>query len=187
MIHFLVRKGNEGLLANHPAIDRVWVWDKRNHKHRHLLQLIQKLRKIRFSLVFNLQRFGSTGFLTWRLRADQKVGFSQNPFAFCYDKKIRHEVPYPLSEEDREKSWRDFPHEVDRNLSLLEEGQTLDPATRRPQLYPSAADEAHSRHLAKPHTVCGRRSRLGLADQTVATGEMARAASRASRLISLYT
>ena len=39
-IHFLLRKGNESLLDNHPSIDKVWIWDKNNNKNYSLIKLI---------------------------------------------------------------------------------------------------------------------------------------------------
>ena len=33
-IDFLLRKGNEELIANHPFINKTIVWDKKNKKHK---------------------------------------------------------------------------------------------------------------------------------------------------------
>ena len=38
-IDFLVRKGNEGLLKNHPLLNEVLVWNKQQGKFKNLLQL----------------------------------------------------------------------------------------------------------------------------------------------------
>ncbi len=35
-IDFLVRKGNEALLTNHPFLHEVLIWEKREHKLRNL-------------------------------------------------------------------------------------------------------------------------------------------------------
>ena len=32
-IDFLLRKGNEGLLANHPVINNLLIWDKKDKKY----------------------------------------------------------------------------------------------------------------------------------------------------------
>ena len=68
-IHFLLRKGNESLLENHPAVDRVWVWNKSGGKTRNLLGLVKELRAFEFDAVYNLHRFGSSGYVTWRMRS----------------------------------------------------------------------------------------------------------------------
>ena len=31
-IDFLLRKGNEGLLANHPFVEKVWIWEKNKRR-----------------------------------------------------------------------------------------------------------------------------------------------------------
>lgn len=130
-IHFLVRKGNESLLQNHPAISQVWVWDKKQNKTRNLFKLIYNLRKTRFDLVVNVQRFFSTGFVTACLNAKKKVGFAQNPFSFLYTQKYPHVLG--------NLNTTQYPHEVDRNIGLLKgivpEGRVL------PKLYPSLKDQ----------------------------------------------
>ena len=40
-IDFLLRKGNEGVVANHPKINRVLVWDKQQEKYRNLFRLLK--------------------------------------------------------------------------------------------------------------------------------------------------
>jgi len=120
-IHFLVRKGNESLLENNPFIDRVWIWNKQQNKLRNLFQLGKEIRNEKFDCVINLQRFASTGFLTWRSGAAKKMGFKENPFSFCFNSKFKHEVNNGL-------------HEVNRNLELLRE---FVPGDFPPRLFPS--------------------------------------------------
>ena len=120
-IHFLVRKGNESLLENNPFIDRVWIWNKQQNKIRNLFQLGNEIRNEKFDCVINLQRFASTGFLTWRSGALNKIGFQENPFSFCFSLKFKHEVNNGL-------------HEVNRNLELLRE---FVPGDFPPRLFPS--------------------------------------------------
>jgi ADP-heptose:LPS heptosyltransferase len=120
-VHFLVRKGNESLLENNPFIDRVWIWNKQQNKIRNLFQLGNEIRNEKFDCVINLQRFASTGFLTWRSGALNKIGFQENPFSFCFSLKFKHEVNNGL-------------HEVNRNLELLRE---FVPGDFPPRLFPS--------------------------------------------------
>jgi lipopolysaccharide heptosyltransferase II len=135
-IEMLVRAGNEGLLAGHPAIDRVWVWHKRGGalgKYRNLLGLIGQLRHGRYEAVVNLHRFAASGFVTWLLRAEEKIGFAKNPFGWAYTKRYPHTLG-SLGDVT-------YQHEVERNLSLLT-GLVSDTALERPRLYPSPADDA---------------------------------------------
>jgi ADP-heptose:LPS heptosyltransferase len=120
-IHFLVRKGNESLLENNPFIHHVWIWNKGQNKLSNLFKLSTEIRKEKFDCVINLQRFASTGFLTWRSSALKKIGFQENPFSFCFSSKFKHEVNNGL-------------HEVNRNLELLRE---FVPGDFPPRLFPS--------------------------------------------------
>ena len=137
-VHFLVRKGNESLLENNPFIDRILIWNKHQNKLRNLFQLGNEIRKEKFDCVINLQRFASTGFLTWRSGAAKKIGFQENPFSFCFSSKFKHEVNNGL-------------HEVNRNLELLRE---FVPGNFPPRLFPSVQNfEAVTEFKSKPY-VC---------------------------------
>jgi len=126
-ISIVVRKGNESLLQNHPKLNAVYVWNKKEKKYRHLLRLIHQLRQIHFDAVYNLQRFGSTGFMTWRLRAKIKVGYAENPFSTTYTRRYKHVL--------------DGSHEVTRNFGLVRADLPADAQLINPRLYPSQKDE----------------------------------------------
>ena len=59
-IDFLLRKGNEGLLENHPKINKVLIWDKQKNKQKNLLRIMRTIRSEDYDYVINLQRFFST-------------------------------------------------------------------------------------------------------------------------------
>jgi heptosyltransferase-2 len=123
-IDVVVKKGNESLLAGHPFIENLYIFDK-SQKVKNLWNLGKTLRANKYELVLNLQRFASSGLLTFLARGKESRGFAKNPFAFLYTKQYPHEM---------KPDW----HEVDRNLSLISD---LVPAPRRrPQLYPSLDD-----------------------------------------------
>ncbi len=142
-IHVLVRKGNENLLANHPAVNHIHTWDKRR-KYRALLEVIGELRQTPFDLAVNCHRFASSGLVMASIRAKEKRGFAKNPLSLLYTRRFDH-VLGTLGEANPL-------HEVDRNLSLLGGVVRLDAlaAARRPRLYPSAVDESLARSLAPP-------------------------------------
>lgn len=123
-IDFLLRKGNEGLLSGHPFLQEVLVWDKNSRKYLNLWRLLRRIRKERYDLVVNLQRFFSTGFLTAFSGARFRAGFDKNPLSFAFTHRKPHVIG-PI-------------HEVDRNLSLVEPWAGSE--TARPRLYPGAAD-----------------------------------------------
>ena len=60
-IDFLVRKGNEALLAGHPWLHETLVWDKKQHKLKNLWKMARRIRRERYDKVINVQRFAATG------------------------------------------------------------------------------------------------------------------------------
>ncbi|MEJ7673365.1 MAG: hypothetical protein WKF59_11785 [Chitinophagaceae bacterium] len=44
-IDFLLRKGNEGLLLNHPFLNAVLIWDKKQNKWGNLINILKQIRK----------------------------------------------------------------------------------------------------------------------------------------------
>ena len=129
-IDFLLRKGNEGLLLDHPYLNEVLIWNKKKDKTKNLFKLIQVIRKKKYDKVINVQRFFSTGLVTALSDAKEKIGFDKNPLSFLFDKKVKHIVGTKA----------DPVHEVERNLSLIKHFTDDAPATVR--LYPSAEDFA---------------------------------------------
>lgn len=127
-VDVLVRKGNEGILQNHRDIRTVFTFQKKEGKVKEMRRLIGEFRKIRYDEVINLQRFGSSGIITWLSGARIKSGFAKNPFSFCYTHKLPHEIGNGT-------------HEVERNLSCIQHhGAT----TRvRPTVYPGAENRSH--------------------------------------------
>jgi ADP-heptose:LPS heptosyltransferase len=126
-IDFLLRKGNEQLLAGHPFLHEILIWDKKQHKQKNLLQTLNRIRKNRYDQVINAQRFFATGVLTAFSGAKEKIGFDKNPLSFLFTKKIKHRV-------GGEQSM----HETNRNLALIS-GFTNNTGYK-PKLYPSAED-----------------------------------------------
>ena len=138
-IDVLVRKGNESLLANHPFLNRVLVWDKKKAKYRGLWQLLGQIRQARYDVVLNLQRFGATGVLTALSGAGQTVGFVKNPFSRFFTHRVPHQI-------------EPGKHEVERNAALLNPLQLKNTPQPRPKLYPSVADyEAVQLYQARPY------------------------------------
>ncbi|HWA33017.1 MAG TPA: glycosyltransferase family 9 protein [Cyclobacteriaceae bacterium] len=122
-IDFMVRKGNEGLVAAHPYIREVIVFDK-SKKIKNLLALVGKIRRSKYDLVVNIQRFAATGIMTALSGAKTTVGFVKNPMSRFFSKKVAHSL--------------EGPHEVERNHQLIEFLVGKD--RPRPRLYPSASD-----------------------------------------------
>ena len=127
-IDFMLRKGNEDLLKNHPFLHEVLIWNKKEQKLKHLFQLLGKVRKRKYDAIINVQRFAATGFLTAFSNAKFKVGFNKNHFSFLFNKSVKHVI-----------STAEVPlHEIDRNQKLIESFTDAHPS--KPKLHPSASD-----------------------------------------------
>ena len=124
-IDFLLRKGNESLLNNHPYVSNLIVWNKKNKKYKNLFHILALVRKQRYDYVINLQRFASTGFVAAFSKAKNKIGFRNNPFSIFFTKRIKHVI-------------QDGTHEVDRNNFLIK--HITDEQALRPKLHPSILD-----------------------------------------------
>ncbi|WBA40337.1 glycosyltransferase family 9 protein [Hymenobacter canadensis] len=135
-VDFLVRKGNEGLVQQHPHVRQVLVWDKKQDKYRGLWRLQQQIRAAGYGRVITLQRFASTGFLTAFSGAPERIGFDKNPLARGFTRAVPHIIGAGV-------------HEVSRNLHLLD--PAYDGPIPAPRLYPTAADEA----AAAPYAAAG--------------------------------
>ena len=123
-IDFLVRKGNEELLAEHPTINKLLIFDRKN-KLSSLLGIIKELRESRYDVVINLHRFGSSGLICGLSGAKVRIGFDKNPFSFMCTKTVKHNIG-------------DGTHEVERNHELIKELTNEQPA--KPKLYPGEED-----------------------------------------------
>ncbi len=128
-IDFLVRKGNESLLNHHPFLNEVMVWDKKKNKLKNLWKLLIKIRKTKYDIVINVQRYGATGLLTAFSGAKKTIGFDKNPFSFLFTKKINHIF-------DKKENGK---HEIERNLELIKD--FTDDVVVMPKLYPTKDDE----------------------------------------------
>lgn len=126
-IDVLVRKGNEAILANHPDIHEVFTFNKKQGKWKEMMRLIRLFRSKKYSELINLQRFGSSGIITFLSGAKKKVGFDKNPFSFCYDIRIKHEIG-------------NGKHEVERNLECIAHHGAK--SLVRPAVFPSDEDRA---------------------------------------------
>ena len=126
-VDVLVRRGNEGLLAGHPHVRRVLIWDKKHRKYAALWDLLGQIRTAKYGRVVTLQRFASTGFLTAFSGAPARIGFAKNPLSRFFTRRVPHVIG-------------DGTHEVERNLALLD--ASLNSSLIRPRLYPTAVDEA---------------------------------------------
>ncbi len=127
-IDFLLRKGNEVLLKEHPHINRVLIWDKKNGKYSDLYRIWKEVRRSGYDHVVNVQRFAATGLITAFSGANETIGFDKNPLSSFFTRSVKHIISTeqnPL-------------HETERNQMLI--AHLTDARPAKPRLYPTAAD-----------------------------------------------
>ncbi len=143
-IDFLLRKGNENLLQEHPLLNEVLIWDKKN-KYKSLFKLLKKVRSSSYDAVLNLQRFGATGLLTAFSNAKIKAGFKKNPFSFAFTHTYEHVITTDI----------DSPHEIERNSKVLESiGINVINEISKPKLYPSKNDKEKVKEFITTNFIC---------------------------------
>ncbi|MBU8892031.1 MAG: glycosyltransferase family 9 protein [Bacteroidales bacterium] len=136
-IDFLLRKGNENLLRNHPFVSNILIWDKKKEKKKNLFRIIKLVRAKKYDYVINLQRFASTGIITALSGGKITVGFNKNPFSPFFTRRIKHKIG-------------GGEHEIERNIKLITE--ITDDGVFKPKLYPSDEDyQIVSLYKMKPY------------------------------------
>lgn len=126
-IHFLLRKGNESLLEGHPHLTRCLVLDK-GKKWEAVRVMIREMRKEKYDLVLNFQRFLTSGILAVFSGGRVVRGFRKNPLSLLFSRRYPHEIL---------KNGKQ--HEIERNHLLYAD---LAPELLPPRLYPLGKHEA---------------------------------------------
>jgi heptosyltransferase-2 len=135
-IHFLLRKGNEGLLSSHPQISQVLIWNKKKNKYGNLFRLWKQVRANRYDLLINLQRYWATGFLTAFSGARETRGFSSNPMSLFFDRSFPHSFDKTAVR-----------HEIYRNQALI--ADLTDQSPSMPNLHVDEAAEIAAKTYRK--------------------------------------
>ncbi|MFD2933335.1 glycosyltransferase family 9 protein [Spirosoma flavum] len=141
VLDILVRKGNEGLLANHPFLNEVLIWNKKESKYQDLWRLMSIIRFRHYDVVLNMQRFSTMGLLTVLSGAKYTIGFNKNPLSRFFTHQVEHRFEPGV-------------HEVDRNAGLLRAMGITGGFTRRPKLYPSVTDYEAVRDYKHEPYIC---------------------------------
>lgn len=121
-IDMMVKKGAHSVLAQHPFLGKLWIWEKSRSKYRNLVSLAFSIRNANYDLVVNPHRFFSSGLITAISGARWTSGFQKNPLSFLYNEKHPH----------------DFSglHEIERNHQLIASITELSEPLP-PRLYPT--------------------------------------------------
>jgi len=142
-IDFLLRKGNDSLLFEHPFLNKLHIWDKKQNKILNLFSIIKIIRKEKYDLIVNVQRFFSSGLFTILGNANKTIGFDKNPLSIFFSTKIKHRI-----NDDNQQ----FLHEIERNNCLIE--AITDKKIAKPKLYPTKNDIESVSFYKKNHYIC---------------------------------
>ncbi|MBR5832512.1 MAG: glycosyltransferase family 9 protein [Bacteroidales bacterium] len=142
-IDYLIKKGNEGLFKEHPFLNNVLIWDKKTNKTKNLFKLLFCIRRFKYDLVVNIQRFFSSGMLTALSGAKTTVGFNKNPLSIFFTRRY----PHCIGNKDSI-----YLHEVQRNQLLI--ASITDSEYSKPGLYPSSADYNSVEKYTKCRYIC---------------------------------
>lgn len=138
-IDLLIKKGYENLFIGHPFFREILVWDKKHSKYKNLIRLIRFIRKQKYSIIYNMHRFASSGIICIFSKASFTIGFKKNPLSRFFSKSVKHEF--------------NGRHEVQRNADLLLESDQNN-RILKPVLYPGKSDfEAIRAYTSKPYCV----------------------------------
>jgi len=137
-IDFLLRKGNEGLLTEHPILRTVLIWNKKESKIPNLFKIVNQVRSNRYDCVINVHRFASSGLITAFSGSKLKIGFDKNPLSFAFTKTVKHQIS-------------DL-HEVQRNQKLIAEITDINYA--KPKLYPNERDFEKVKQFQSQPYIC---------------------------------
>lgn len=141
-IDFLVKEGNQQLFYNHPFLNNIFVWRKKENKYKNLLILILQIRQQEYEYVINIQRFASSGLITTLSGAKNKIGFSKNPFSIFFNKRIKHKI----------LNSSNSPNELERNNRLIE--KICDNTIELTKLYPTQHDYAKTSQYKTKQYIC---------------------------------
>jgi heptosyltransferase-3 len=83
-ISYLVPKGTEEMIADHPLLDQLYVVERRGDSWGQGLSLLRELRRARFDLVIELSGGDRGAFYTWIAGARERLGFGYGGRAFWH-------------------------------------------------------------------------------------------------------
>lgn len=121
-VSYLVPKGTEEMIADHPLLDRLYVLDRRGGSWGQTLGLLKELRRARFDLVLELSGGDRGAFYARVSGAKERLGFGYGGRAFWHRFCFTRLLPPPPIKM----------HLVEHNLEMV---RALGIEPRRPRLH----------------------------------------------------
>jgi len=142
------------LLANHPSINKVILYDKHGSESglRRFIGKVQEIRKRKYDFALVPHRSLRSALLVKLAGIPKRIGFMKSAGKLFYTSRI----PYDGSV-----------HEINRNCSLLK-GMGIDPSLKEyPQLFPTFHDQKKVGHFLSEHGIQHVNNLIGVAPGTV--------------------
>jgi heptosyltransferase II len=173
LVHVVATPANAGVLANHPAVASVIVFDKRGADRGlgGLRRVAERLRSVGAQRAYLAQGSNRTAALAWLARIPERIGFETSGGKLFTTRR----VPYNRTQHHAARLWQ-------LANPLGHDGTFPEPL--RPSLYPGASDTAAVDSLLSAHHVAPGTSLLALAPGSVwATKRWPSFAALASALV----
>jgi heptosyltransferase-2 len=152
-ISFLLIPQTKNILENNPHLNEIIVYDKKG-KEKGLVSFFKMVGKIKmrdFDLALIPHRYLRSALLAYLAKIPQRIGFDKSVGSFLFTQKMTYQ-----------NNW----HEVDRNLSLLNDfSHKLQ--DRTPELFPESDDYSYTSRLLRDSGVNENDKMVGIAPGSV--------------------
>ncbi|GAB1344943.1 lipopolysaccharide heptosyltransferase II [Gemmatimonas sp.] len=155
LVHVVATPANAALLANHPAVSRVIVFDKRGADRglSGLRRVAQRLRAVGAQRAFLAQGSSRTAALAWMAGIPERIGFETSGGRLFTTRR----VPYDRAQHHAARLWQ---------LANPAGDHTVPPPLR-PTLHPGAAEHDAVAQLLAANGVAGHEPLVALAPGSV--------------------
>jgi len=156
-VHVIATPANAAIVANHPAVTSVIVFDKRGADRglSGVRRVARVARATGATTAYLAQGSLRTASIAWLAGVPERVGFDTSPGRLLYTRQVRFR-----------RTW----HHAQRLWSLgnsASERDDVQPPTLRPSLHPSDADRAQAKSLLTAHGVHDGEALVALAPGSV--------------------
>ncbi len=152
-VSFLLIPETKNIVKNNPYLDEVIVYDKKGQQKglRNFFKMVEKIKNKNFDLAIIPHRYLRSALLAYLAKIPQRVGFDKGMSSFLFTQKV---------------TYQNNLHEVDRNLSLLNDfGNDL--LDKTPELFPKSEDFSYASELLRDSGIRKNDKIVGIAPGSV--------------------
>ncbi len=152
-VSFLLIPETKNILENNPHLNEIIVYDKRREDKgvKNFFKMVVKIKKRNFDLALIPHRYLRSALLAYLAKIPQRIGFEISSGSFLFTQKV---------------TYKNNSHEVDRNLSLLNDfaSNLLD---KNPELFPGSEDFSYILKLLRDSGVKDDDKMVGIAPGSI--------------------